>query len=54
MIPALTRSPIGLTARHLAEQFQQATAHIQDRNRHRWHRGGRTGETLNHDEAPEA
>jgi hypothetical protein len=54
MISALTRSPIGLTARHLAEQFQQATAHIQDRNRHRWHRGGRTGETLNHDEAPEA
>ena len=54
MIPALTRSPIRHPARHPAEQFQQATAHIQDRNRHRRHRVGRTGETLNHDEAPEA
>ena len=29
MIPALTRPPV----RHPGEQFQQATAHIQDRNR---------------------
>ena len=36
----------------IAEQLQQATAHIQDRNRHRRHRVSRSGETLSHDEAP--